>query len=87
MSPDNAETQVSRPESDGFVTEPCDSVAGGSTSIRAVVDPPPTTLFALILWKINHILWEECDTCQTELRELLRDWRSQSESRLPLEAE
>ena len=82
-SPDTAETPDSRLESDSGVT---------ATSDQVTSDSPPKVaggesrdfeyqagdLVNLILWKVNHIVETGCKSCQSELGELLRDWRLSS---------
>jgi hypothetical protein len=87
----NAETLVSRPESDRVVTDSSDRTATGAPSWAEGAPAEPRyyagELEQLIIWKINHIVETRCEQCTTELGELLRDWRSQSEPHSPSTAE
>lgn len=89
----NAETLVSRLESDGVVTDSRDHLTTGAPSSWAREGVPAEPRYyageleRLIIWKINHVVETGCAQCKTEVGELLQDWRLQSEAQYPSEAE
>lgn len=87
----DAETLVSRLESDGVVTDSREDRLTAGPSPRAGEGPVEPRYYKgelehLIAWKIEHVVKTGCTQCKAELGELLRDLRSQSEPHLPSEA-